>query len=116
MELQRRRTYFEELKSPLSRDGGKIPQKIVERVAFFDIVEQGLDGNPRAGETRRPMHNFRGNRNHSGKAGFLFGSHNPEDRPDRAVTQVGAPRAIKQAADFSGGLVLSRNEEVFTDG
>jgi hypothetical protein len=77
---------FKELNGLRSSNGGKIPQKAVGGIALFDVVQQGLNGDARAGETGRAVHYVRGHGNHSGKAGFLFSGHNLK------IGQIGDPR------------------------
>ncbi len=91
---------FKELNGLLPRDGGKVAQKVVERIALFDVVEQGLDGNTRTGETRRAVHDLGVNRKHSGKAGFLFSGHNLK------IGQIG--RACKSERRRFSALVVAR--------
>ena len=61
---------FQELNGLLPSDGGKVTQKIVESIALFQVIDQGLNRNARAGETSRIVHDSGVHRNHFGKTGF----------------------------------------------
>jgi hypothetical protein len=63
------------LNSLFPLDSGEVAEEVVEGIALFDVVEQGLDGNSRTSETRCAVHDFGVNRNHSGQVGLLFSGH-----------------------------------------
>jgi hypothetical protein len=66
---------FKEPNRLLPRDGGKVAEKAVERIALFDVVEQGLNRYARAGKARCAMHDLGINRNHPGNTCSLFCGH-----------------------------------------
>ena len=49
---------FKELNRLLPRDGGKVSQEVVERIALLDVVEQGLNRGARAGKAGRAVHDL----------------------------------------------------------
>jgi len=58
----------------------KIAQETIQRVAVLNIIDERLDWNTSASEAGPPMHDALIDGNHSSKARFLFGSHNPKIR------------------------------------
>ncbi len=50
---------FEKSNSLLARNRGVLLQKLVERLAALDVVEQRPHGNTRAGKAGRAAHDFR---------------------------------------------------------
>jgi hypothetical protein len=78
---------LEESHSLIAIHDWEVPQEIVERVAFFDIVKKRLNGNPCACEARHPMHDSRINRDHLCDVRSLLGRH------VYSLGQVSAPTA-----------------------
>ena len=57
--------FFEKGDGLLAGHGGEIFQKLVQRLAAFEVINQRASGNACAGEARRAAHDFRGNHHDS---------------------------------------------------
>ena len=57
--------FFEEGNGLFVGHGGEILQKIVQRLAAFEVINQRAGGDARAGEARRAAHDFRVNHHDS---------------------------------------------------
>ena len=80
---------------------GEVGKKVVEGVAFCDVVEEGLDRYAGPGEARRAVHNFRIHTDYLIQTQFLYDAHFPiRIKRNASFAQALVAGAVRISADL----------------